>query len=206
MPEIVVSSYGRYELVQSGGGLELRESVEARRRARWAVGGMLLGAATVIWQGTGQPFAVAPAILGAALVIAGLRKKGRRLLIADTEIAWGYTGDDRARSTAWPRAEVGCVHLSRGSRLADPKLRRRRPVWMVRLRSREGALHPAVFVFSTESPARGLAQALARHLGAPLEVAEAIKPDAAQVTPGRRAGDRRSLDGTAPRPGRLDPR
>jgi hypothetical protein len=206
VPEIVLSTHGRYELAQRGGGWELRERVEARRRARWAVGGLLLGAAAVIWDATRHPFAFAPALLGAALVIAGVRKKGRRLVIRDTEIAWGYTADEPLRSGLWPRARIGSVRIEIGSRLADPKLRRRVPQWTVGIRSRDGELHPATFAFSTEVAARTLGETLARHLGVALEVDESASPGGASVKPSRRGSDPRRLGGTAPTPERLDPR
>jgi hypothetical protein len=206
VPEIVLSTHGRYELVQTGGGWELRERVEARRRVRWTLGGLLLGAAAVISEATHHPVAAAPAVLAAALVIAGLRKKGRRLHVGDTEISWDHTGDDPARALSWPRARVASVRLERGSRLADPKLRRRRPAWMVRLRSREGDLHPATFAFSTENAGRGLGDAIARRLGVPLEEVEAASAGGASVSQAlRRAGPRNFAD-RAPKPGRLDPR
>lgn len=206
MPEVVLSTHGRYELAQRGGSWELRERVEARRRARWAIGGLLLGAAAVIWDATRHPFAVAPGLLGAALVIAGLRKKGRRLVIRDSEIAWGYTGDDPLRSGLWPRARIGSVRIEIGTRLADPKLRRRVPQWRVGIRSREGELHPASFAFSTEAAARSLGETLARHLGVTLEVGESGRAGGSSVTPARRGSDPRRLGGKEPTPGRLDPR
>lgn len=206
MPEIVLSTHGRYELSQSGGGWELRERVEARRRARWAIGGLLLGAAAVIWDATRHPFAFGPGLLGAALVIAGLRKKGRRLVIRDTEIAWGFTGDEPLRSGLWPRARIGSVRIEIGSRLADPKLRRRVSQWTVGIRSREGELHPATFAFSTEAAARALGETLARHLGVALEVDESGSVGSDSVRLARRGSGPRHLGGKEPTPGRLDPR
>jgi hypothetical protein len=206
VPEIVLSTHGRYELAQSGGGWELRERVAARRRTRWAVGGLLLGAAALIWDATQHPFAFAPGLLGTALVIAGLRKKGRRLVIRDTEIAWGYTGDEPLRSALWPRARIGSVRIEIGSRLADPKLRRRVPQWTVGIRSREGEFHPATFAFSTEAAARALGETLARHLGVALEVDESGSAGSASVRPVRRGSDPRRLGGKEPTPGRFDPR
>ena len=204
MPDLVLATHGRYAIAHSGGGWELRENVDARRRARWAVGGLLLGAAAVIWDRAHHPFAFAPALLGAGLVIAGLRKKGRRLVIRDTEIAWGYTGDDPVRTAVWPRARIAAVVVERGNRLADPKLRRRTPVWTVRIRAREGDLHPASFTFSAEPTARALAETLARRLAVELDVVDA--GGEAAVNRSRRRSDHRHPGGTAPRPGRLDPR
>lgn len=204
MPDLVLATHGRYAFAQSGGGWELRENVDARRRARWAVGGLLLGAAAVIWDRAHHPFAFALALLGAGLVIAGLRNRGRRLVIRDAEIAWGYTGDDPVRTAVWPRTRIGSVVLERGSRLADPKLRRRAPVWTVRIRAREGGLHPASFAFSAEHTARALAETLARNLAVELDVVGAGAETS--VNRSRRRADRRHPGGMAPRPGRLDPR
>jgi hypothetical protein len=204
MPDLVLATHGRYAFAHSDGGWELRENVGARRRARWAVGGLLLGAAAVIWDRAHHPFAFAPALLGAGLVIAGLRNRGRRLVIRDAEIAWGYTGDDPVRTSVWPRTRIGSIVVERGSRLADPMLRRRAPAWTVLIRAREGDLHPASFTFSTESTARALAEMLARNLAVELDVVNA--GGEASVSRPRRRSDRRYPDGTAPRPGRLDPR
>jgi hypothetical protein len=204
VPDLVLATHGRYVFAHSGGGWELRENVDARRRARWVVGGLLLGAAAVIWDRAHHPFAFAPALLGVGLVIAGLRKKGRRLVIRDAEIAWGHTGDDPVRTAVWPRARIASVLLERGSRLADPKLRRRAPVWTVRIRARDGDLHPASFTFSTEATARALAETLARRLEVELDVVDA--GGGALFNRSRRRSDRRPPAGTAPRPERLDPR
>jgi len=204
--ELVLSNLGRYVFVQSGGGWELRERVDARRRARWAIGGLLIGAAAVVWDQARHPFALALALFGAGLVLSGLRTKGRRLVIRDAEIAWGYSGEEPVRSALWPRARIACVLVERGSRLADPKLRRRAPVWAVRIRARDGELHPASFVFATEPTARALAETLARHLGAALELGEAAGLAGSPLTSSRRRSDPRRPAGTAPRPGRLDPR
>ena len=204
MADLVLSTHGRYAFAYSGGGWELRENADARRRARWAVGCLLPCAAAMIWDRAHHPFAFAPAVLGAGLVIAGLAKKGRRLVISDAEIAWGHIGDDRVRTAVWPRTRIGSVILERGNRLADPKLRRRMPVWTVRIRAREGDLHPAAFTFSTEPTARALAETLARRLAVELDVVDA-GGDAA-VNRSRRQSDHRVPGGTAPRPGRLDPR
>jgi hypothetical protein len=125
VPEIVLSTHGRYVFAQAGGGWELRERVDLRRRARWAIAAALFGAAAVLWDRTRSPFAIA---LAAMQLLAGLRTKGRCLVIRDAEIAWGYAGDDPMRSASWPRSRIACVVVERENRLADAKLRRRESV------------------------------------------------------------------------------
>jgi hypothetical protein len=206
VPEILLSSHGRYVFAQSGGGWELRERVDARRRARWAIGGALLGAGAVLWGRTQHPFAVALGSLGAVLIVSGVRTKGRRLLIRGGEMSWGYTGEEPLRSTPWPHSRIDSVVVERGSRLADPKLRRRQSVWSVRILARDGEVHPASFTFATEAGARALAEMLARQLGVSFGIAEAVSPDRAAVTPLRRRSALPRSQRTEPRPGRLDPR
>jgi hypothetical protein len=206
VPEIVLSTHGRYVFAQAGGGWELRERVDLRRRARWVIAAALFGAAAVLWDRTRSPFAFALAALGAMQLLAGLRTKGRCLVIRDAEIAWGYAGDDPMRSAAWPRSRIACVFVERGSRLADPKLRRRESVWVVRIRARDGDLHPSAFAFASEPTARSLADTLARHLGVSVDAADGVSASPAPVNRWRRESARSDPLSTEPRPGRLDPR
>jgi len=204
--EIVLSTHGRYVIAQSGGGWEVRERVDVRRRARWAVGGVLLGVAAMLWDRARHPIAVAVAALGAIQVLSGLRTRGRCLVMRDGEIAWGSTGGDPAGFARWPRARIGCVIVVRSSRLADPKLRRRQPVWEVRVRANDGDLHPASFTFVDEQTARAFGATLAQNLSVPLEGAEEGIASVSPLTRWRREVGRRDQGGTEPRPGRLDPR
>jgi hypothetical protein len=201
-----MSTHGRYVLAQSGGGWEVRERVDMRRRARWVVGGALLGAAAMLWDRTRHPFAMAFAVLGAIQILSGLRTRSRCLVIRDADVAWGYAGADPAGFARWPRSRIAGVVVERTSRLADPKLRRRQPAWEVRIRDRDGEIHPASFAFLSEPTAISLAENLARNLGVPLEAAEAGRASGHALTRGNRERDRPESRGTEPRPGRLDPR
>jgi hypothetical protein len=171
MPELVISRHGRYELVQGSGGVEVREDLSKRRRARTIIATAMLGAAAVLHFGFGHRMAIPFAIIGGFSFVLGFLPQGRVLVLGDTEIRWGGSGHGHDRQGVWPRSRVSRVRVEQHGTVPRPAERGRRfgPVFLVRIAAADGALHPARFGFRSEQSARDLARVIAERLNVPLD-------------------------------------
>ena len=172
MPELVISRHGRYELVQGSGSVELREDLSKRRRARTIIATILLGGAALLHFGFSHLMAIPFAIVGAFALALGLLPRGKVLVLGDSEIRYGASGDAHDRQGVWPRSRVSRVRIEKHGTVPRPAERGRRfgPVFLVRLVAADGVLHPARFGFRAEQPARDLARILSERLDVPVEV------------------------------------
>jgi hypothetical protein len=171
MPELVISRHGRYEIVQGSGGVEIREDLSKRRRARTIVATMMLGVAAVLHFGFGHRMAIPFAIVGGISSVLGFLPQGRVLVLGDAEIRYGGVGDGHDRRGVWPRSRVSRVRVEKHGDVSRPAERGRRfgPVFLVRIAAVDGALHPARFSFRSEQSARDLARVLSERLDVPVE-------------------------------------
>ena len=166
MPEIVVSRHGRYEIVQGSGGWEIREDLDKRRRAHTLVAVILLAAGAAIWLGLGHPMALPFALVGAGVGASGILRRGKVLVLGESEIRYGDAGAGHDRRGVWPRSKVAKVVVEKVGKAPPPAMRGRRfgPVYVVRIVASDGAVHPARFAFRQEQAARELARVIADRL------------------------------------------
>lgn len=171
MPDLLVQRHGGYQLVHGTAGWEVREEPGASPRRRRLVAAAILALAAVLYLKVGTAVALPAVLVGFGIGLPAVRRRRKVLVLGDTELRYGPENALHEREGAWPLSAVERVLVARrgGDTAGVHRARQPGPFYVVHIARRDGALHPARFIFRSRDTAMDLAAAIADRLGVPVE-------------------------------------